>query len=136
MSDEYAGTERRNHQRIVFSARDEVIGDVNVPTAVQSQLALKIADISAGGVRFLMPRTDAGDIRSGEIFLLQRIRGNAALAFVQSVAAEVRWVLDHPSFDHLLIGCAFVSPTEAFQRQIEQFVVTEMRCRLGGVPGQ
>ena len=134
MSDEYAGEERRKHQRVVFTARDEVVGDVNVPSAVQSQLALKIADISVGGVRFLLSRTDAGDIRSGETFLLQRIRGNAALAFVRAVAAEVRWVLDHPSFDHLLIGCEFVDPSEGFRQQIEQFVADEIRCRIHGLP--
>jgi c-di-GMP-binding flagellar brake protein YcgR len=120
MDKNYTGDERRQFKRFMFSATDDVFGLVQLP--YDSEVAYKIADISAGGLRFIPQRDESVGIRSGTTLFLQRIQGQTQLTFLSGVKLTVRWVLDESQFAHVMIGCEFVDFPEHIRRRIEHFI--------------
>ncbi len=126
MDKNHNGSERRKFKRIVFSATDEVMGMFTFPKVADDLISYKIADISAGGLRFILPRENDLKISTGDKFFLREIRGRTKLDFVADIELEVKWVMDHEMFEHIMIGCEFLNISEAVQTQIDQFVELEL----------
>ena len=126
MEKDYTGSEKRKFKRIVFSAKDEVMGVFAFPGFVDDLGSYKIADISAGGLRFILPRDDAFQITANDTLLLREIKGKSQLEFVAGIEITVRWGMDHEMFEHLMIGCEFVDISQAARTQIDQFVESEL----------
>jgi len=129
MDKNYNGSERRKFKRIVFSAKDEVMGVFTFPGPADDQFTYKIADIGAGGLRFILPREDDLKVNIGDTFLLHVIKGKTKLEFTADIHLEVKWTMDHEIFQHIMIGCEFVHMTEAIQKQIQQFAKSELAQR-------
>ena len=51
------------------------------------------------------------------------------MEFVAGVALEVRWVIQHEMFEHMVIGCEFVNMADDVQQQIDSFVESEIARR-------
>jgi c-di-GMP-binding flagellar brake protein YcgR len=128
MGKEYDGFEKRKFKRIVFSAKDEVVGVFKLSKLPGKPVFHKIADISAGGLRFILHRDDGLNLSMGDRFFLHEIQGKTTLEFVGAVELEVKWTMDHEIFEHIMIGCEFIHMTEAFQEQLEQFVESELKA--------
>jgi c-di-GMP-binding flagellar brake protein YcgR len=126
MDNNYNGFERRKFKRIVFSAKDEVMGLFTVPGIADDRVSYKIADIGAGGLRFILPRDDDLKVSIGNTLFLHEIKGKTQLEFAADIKLEVKWTMDHEIFQHIMIGCEFIHMTEAVQKQIEQFVESEL----------
>ena len=125
MQDDNGFTERRQYNRVVFSAGDNVLGEFDLPGIFDEVISVKILDLSAGGLRFVLPRDASGDIDVGYNLFLQKIIGMSRLEFVSRMELEVRWILDNPAFENVMIGCEFLSVSETVRKQIDQFVETE-----------
>lgn len=125
MQNENGFTERRQYNRVVFSASDNVLGEFDLPGISDEVILVKILDLSAGGLRFVLPRDACGDIDAGYNLFLQTIIGMSRLEFVSRMELEVRWILDNPAFENVMIGCEFLSVSEIVRKQIDQFVETE-----------
>lgn len=127
MEKKYAGSEKRKFKRIVFSAKDEVMAVVTFPEKPDDPVFYKISDIGAGGLRFMLPKSDAPEIISfNDTLFLHEIKGKSPLEMVAGVQLEVRWVMHHEMLDHMVIGCEFVNIAEDVSRQIDQFVESEL----------
>ena len=121
------GTERRKFKRIVFSAQDEVMGAVAFPEHAGKSFTCKIADIGAGGLRFIIAKDDAPKaLAVDSTLLLHEIKGRSPLEIVGDVELQVRWVMEHEMLDHLAFGCEFVRITEDLRAQIDRFVESEL----------
>ena len=118
-------TERRQYKRVVFSASDNVLGEFKLSGDSDEVISVKILDLSAGGLRFALPRDACGDIDVGYNLFLQYIKGISRLEFVSRMELEVRWILDNPAFENVMIGCEFLSVSGTVRNQIDQFVETE-----------
>ena len=125
MDKNYDGSEKRKFKRIVFSAKDEVMGVFTFPGPADDQFTYKIADIGAGGLRFILPRDDDLKVSIGDTFFLREIKGKSQLEFVDGIELEVKWTMDHEIFEHIMIGCEFVNIAEDVRKQIDQFVESE-----------
>lgn len=125
MEKNYNGSERRKFKRIVFSARDEVMGAFTIPGR-SDLVPYKIADISVGGLRFILPRDDDLKVSIGDTFFLHQIKGRTQLEFAADIELEVKWAMDHEIFQHIMIGCEFVHMNQAVQKQMEQFAESEL----------
>ena len=123
----YAGDDRRRFKRVIFSAADEVEGLVQLPNSIE--VALKIADIGAGGLRFIPQRADVPGIRSGITLHLLRIRGQNQMTFLTGVKMVVKWIIDEPQFAHVMVGCEFEADSEDIRRQIDSFAASETAAR-------
>jgi c-di-GMP-binding flagellar brake protein YcgR len=126
MEKDYDGSEKRKFKRIVFSAKDEVMGAFTFPKVADDMISYKIADISAGGVRFILPRGGDLKVGIGDTFFLHEIKGKSQLEFVADIELEVKWTMDHEMFEHIMIGCEFVTIAEDVRKQIDQFVESEL----------
>jgi hypothetical protein len=120
------GPERRKFKRIVFSAKDEVVGVFKFSRLPHKRISFKIADISAGGLRFILPRDDDLSVRVGDTFFLHEIQGKTKLEFDNDIELEIKWTMDHEIFQHIMIGCEFIHLTKAVQEQLEQFAESEL----------
>ena len=122
---DYNGTERRKFKRIVFSARDEVFGVFKLSGSPDQRVSYKIADISAGGLRFILPRGDDPTINIGDTISLCEITGKTKLELDGDIEMEVKWTMDHEMFQHIMVGCEFIHMTEVLKEQLEQFAESE-----------
>jgi c-di-GMP-binding flagellar brake protein YcgR len=122
----YDGSERRKFKRIVFSAKDEVMGVFKFSGLPDKSVSYKLADFSAGGLRFILPRNDELNVSIGDTFFLHEIKGRTQLEFSTYIELEVKWTMDHEIFQHIMIGCEFIHMTETFQKQIERFAESEL----------
>ena len=130
MEKKYKGAEKRKHKRIVFSAKEEVTGVVTWPEHGDTPFTYRISDIGAGGVRFILSKESAPDVIGfNDKLSLQQISGNSALEFVSGVVLEVRWVIQHDMFEHMVIGCEFVDIPNDVQAKIDAFVASEAELR-------
>ena len=117
--------ERRRFKRLAFSARDEIFGEVGFPDPSVESKVLKIADIGAGGLRFIRLRTASCRLKSGDTIILQQIIGHKKLEFLAEVLLEVKWILDDSAFEHVMIGCEFSNIPPSHRQQIADFVQKE-----------
>ncbi|KPJ74894.1 MAG: hypothetical protein AMJ54_16360 [Deltaproteobacteria bacterium SG8_13] len=130
MEEDYDGAEKRKFKRVVFSAGDEVIGVVTWPEHGEEPFAYRVSDIGAGGMRFILTREKAPQIIDfNDTLHLREIKGKSQLEFVAGVALEVRWVIEHEMFEHMVIGCEFVNIEADVQKQIDAFVETELAAK-------
>lgn len=122
MQNEFNGSEKRKFERHVFSSKDEVVGFFKSPKIADDLLSCKIADISAGGLRFFLSRSDNHLIGVGDTFILKKIMGKLKLAFITDIELKIQWVVDHELFGHIVIGGQFISISESDQASIDRFV--------------
>ena len=111
----------------VFSAKDDITGMVTFPEKGASPFTFKIADIGAGGLRFILPRDDAPETVSvNDKMMLGEIKGRPQLEGVADIELEVRWIMEPEMFAHMVIGCQFANISEEIQKQIDSFVESEL----------
>ena len=122
--------ERRRYRRLAFSAREKVYGEVGFPDPADEPKVLKIADIGAGGLRFIELRTENCWLKTGDSLILRKITGHKKLGFLADVLLEVRWILDEEQFEHVIIGCEYVNMAPLQSRQIDRFVQEELAQKL------
>ncbi len=130
MEKDYDGSEKRKFKRIVFSAKDEVMGVFSFPGIADDFLSYTIADIGAGGLRFILPKDDALKIATNDTLFLREIKGKSQLQFVADIELEVKCTMDHEMFAHIMIGCEFVTIAEDVRKQIDQFFESELAQQL------
>ena len=123
---EFNGSEKRAFERLVFSSEDEVVGLFEFSHSPGREVSFKIADISAGGLRFFFPRNNDPIISADDQLVLKTITGKMKLAFITNIEVKVQWVVDHTQFGHMVIGCQFVNLTEQNQTRIDRFVQYEL----------
>ena len=128
MEKDYDGSDRRKFKRIVFSANDEVMAAFTFSGLPDKLVHYKIADIGVGGLRFMLPRDDDLNVSIGDTFFLHEFKGKNKLEFTADVKLEVKWTMDHEIFQHVMIGCEFIHMTETVQKQIDQFVESELKA--------
>lgn len=117
---------RRRFKRILFSAEEEVTGIVSRSESDDETMAFKIADLSAGGLRFLIQKTDSGHVQTGDKLILKEIDGKSQLDFVSDLLMDVRWIMDDPRLEHAMLGCEFSGISDSDRDRIQQFVDSEL----------
>ena len=127
MSNSNNMADRRKFKRILFSAEEEVTGVVSLSGSDDEAKVYKIADLSAGGLRFLIQKIDWGEIKTGDTLLLQSIDGKSQLDFVSDLQLEVKWIMDDPRLEHVMIGCEYSRINDSDRERIEQFVESELQ---------
>lgn len=121
--------EKRSYKRFLFSARDRVFGEFELPDIFDGRVLFRILDISAGGLRYTIAREKAGEVVVGNNIFLHHVEGYPALEFVPHIKMEVKWVLDNPVFKNILVGCQFVDISETIKEKIDQFAGTREQAQ-------
>jgi c-di-GMP-binding flagellar brake protein YcgR len=126
MNNSSEGAERRKFKRFVFAADDEVYGEFKLPGLYDAPTRFKIADISAGGLRVIVPIETATVVREGHLIFINQILGRSRLELVARVGLKVRWVLSHDALAHAMLGCEFIELSDENRDQIDAFVTSEL----------
>jgi|GEM_PF-1517889 len=125
MQNEYQGSERRKYRRVLFTP-DRIVEGVVVFETADKEHSLKIADISVGGLRFMLKRGATGTIKMGDICFLRRIVGQLDVHFQQAPEIEIRWIMDVPAFQFVMIGGEFKNLSDQAADQLEHLVNAEL----------
>ena len=112
--------EKREHARILFSSADRVFGEFSVPEISEEMVSLRILDFSAGGLQCTITRETEGKVGVGSTIILHHVRGYSALEFVPLIVLKVRWILDNPIFENILLGCQFMDISETIEQKINK----------------
>jgi hypothetical protein len=126
MQKDYNGIERRQHKRVLFTPDRMIEGALALGDSPEETRLLKIADLSLGGLRFILPRRDAGTVAKNSIVHLHEIKGELKVVFEKPVELNVRWVMDEAAFQFVMIGCAFVALSASDADQLENVVNAEL----------
>jgi len=79
-------------------------------------------DLSAGGIRLTIGKDGFSDIKQGDRLMLIELNGAFGLEQITHIEMEIRWVLSHPSFNHIGLGCHFLNPTPEVREHLRAFM--------------
>ncbi|MGD1972933.1 MAG: PilZ domain-containing protein [Desulfobacterales bacterium] len=117
--------ERRRYKRVAIPVEDGIVGFISSPRLIADEsIAVKIIDLSAGGLHFFLHRSSFKQISIGDNLTLKEIKGTKNLDFISNIELEVKWIADHQALKHVGLGCEFLHITEEIRQQIDQFVDT------------
>lgn len=114
---------RRRFERIFFSAEDRITGSFSLADfSVYSDAA--VMDLSVGGIRLTIGKDEFSHLKEGERLRLIQLEGAFGLEHISHIEMEVRWVLSHPSLNHIGVGCHFLNPTPEVTEHIRVFMAS------------
>ena len=131
MGNQNNGKERRRFKRVAIPVDDGIMGFISFTRLIADEsIAVKIIDLSAGGLHFFLHRSSFKEISTGDHLILREIKGTNNLEFISNIEIEVKWIADHQALKHVGLGCEFLHISDEIRQQIDQFVDT---MRLLGV---
>jgi c-di-GMP-binding flagellar brake protein YcgR len=114
--------ERRRFQRIFFSIEDGIKGILAFLDLQKGLLAAHIVNISEGGLGLALIKDKKNRIAKGDQVILTHITGIEGLESLINVDAEIKWILDNPSFEFVVFGCEFLDVPEPIVDAIGTFI--------------
>ena len=131
MGNQNNGKERRRFKRVAIPVDDGIMGFISFTRLIADEsIAVKIIDLSAGGLHFFLHRSSFKEISTGDHLILREIKGTNNLELLSNIEIEVKWIADHQALKHVGLGCEFLHISDEIRQQIDQFVDT---MRLLGV---
>ena len=125
MGNQYNGKERRRFKRAAIPVEDGIMGYISSLRLIADEsIAVKIIDLSAGGLHFFLHRSCFKKISTGDHLTLKEIKGTKNLDFISNIELEVKWIADHQALKHVGLGCEFLHISEEIRQRIDQFVDT------------
>jgi c-di-GMP-binding flagellar brake protein YcgR len=117
--------ERRRFKRVAIPVDEGIMGFISPPRLIADEsIAVKIIDLSAGGLHFFLHRSSFKEISTGDHLILKEIKGTKKLDLISNIELEVKWIADHQALKHVGFGCEFLHISEEIRQQIDQFVDT------------
>jgi hypothetical protein len=95
-------------------------------------LTVNIINISEGGLGLALSKDKKDRINKGDYVILTHIMGIQGLESLTNVEAEIRWILDYPSFEFVGFGCEFLNAPESQRDAIRIFIDSWQRKTIGG----
>lgn len=114
--------EKRSSQRIFFSIEDGIKGVFAFPDQQKGLFTATIINISEGGLGLALSKDKKDRIDKGDYVVLTHIMGIQGLESFANVEAEIRWILDNPSFEFVGFGCGFLNIPEPLRDAIRIFI--------------
>ena len=125
MQNEYKGKDRRKYRRVLFTP-DRLVEGVVVFASSEKEVSFKISDISLGGLRFMLKRGAAGQIKIGDTCFLRRIQGHLNVQFDEPPEIEIKWIMDEATFRFIMLGCEFKNLAQSAADLLERMVNAEI----------
>jgi len=112
---------RRQFDRIFFSAEDGITGSFAlVDSSAHSDAT--VMDLSVGGIRLTIGKDGFSQLKQGDRLMLIELNGAFGLEHIVHIEMEIRWVLSHPSFNHIGLGCHFLNTTPQVRDHLRTFL--------------
>jgi len=114
--------EKRRFQRIFFSIEDGVKGIIAFSDLQRGLLVAHIINISEGGLGLALSKDKKDKIVKGDQVILTHITGIEGLESLINVDAEIKWLMDDPSLEFVVLGCKFPDIPEPMRDAIGIFI--------------
>ncbi len=117
--------EQRKHNRLLFSAADQVKALIEVPD--QGIATATVLDISESGIGISLAQNEIF-IDQGERCIMVELRGLIGIHFDFGIEIEVRWLLNHEALSLLALGCQFIDIPPPVRAALRNFVARNPRA--------
>ncbi|MCJ7662801.1 MAG: PilZ domain-containing protein [Desulfobacterales bacterium] len=114
--------ERRTSHRCFFSIEDGVKGIFAFLDLQKGLLVAHIINLSEGGLGLALSKDKKNKVAKGDRVILTHITGIQGLESLINVDAEIKWILDNPSFEFIAFGCEFFDFPEPMRDAIGTFI--------------
>ena len=111
--------ERRQHQRVLFTVEDGIVGVFNPPGKEGEPVKASVMDISKGGVKLLFKPILKNRIMEGDRIILSEIKGHGSSPVIVNIDTEVKWISEDELSETIGIGVEFLNLLENKQQQID-----------------
>ena len=115
--------ERRRFQRVFFAVEDEVEGTFAFADVQKGSLTATVINLSESGIGLALSQDETTKtIREGDYLILTQLNGIKGLESLANIKAEIKWILENPSFGFVGCGCEFHDVPEPMREAIQTFV--------------
>ena len=91
--------ERRRFQRVFFAVEDEVKGTFVFTDIQKGSLTATVINLSESGVGLALSKDETTkNIREGDHLIMTQLNGIKGLESLANIKAEIKWILENPSF--------------------------------------
>lgn len=116
--------DKRQFVRVYFPMEMIVEGVVTLPGTQQDSIT-RVLNLSQNGLCFVLDNNNARNVKVSDSVRLKELTGLEPFALSREIDVEVKWFLDHESFDHVMFGGEFTDLTvqdiESIDTLIEAF---------------
>jgi hypothetical protein len=114
--------DRRRFPRIFFSIEDSIKGIFAFSDPQRGLLAAYIINIGEGGLGLAVSKDKKDKITKGDRVIITHITGVEGLESLSNVDAEIKWILENPSLEYVLLGCQFLGIPEHMRDAVGTFI--------------
>jgi hypothetical protein len=125
--------EKRQFERIVFSARKEISGSFQILRKPENLVGFRapILNLSEGGLQIIVKKNEGPGLHVGDQLLLDSIEGHKQLRFLADIKFENKWKLEAPILANVGYGCQYQNVIPETRHSILEFIESELALREG-----
>lgn len=121
--------ERRQYSRLLFSDEKRVTAVFRSPDLSEINLKADIVNLSEGGIGLRFREREAASVCAGELLYIADINDHPQLAFLKTVEAKVKWILDYQPSRGIRSGCDFLNLPDDIRKKIKKFINNQIEFR-------
>jgi c-di-GMP-binding flagellar brake protein YcgR len=114
--------EKRKFERAYFSPDDAVTGVIIIPDLAPPPLSGNIADLSVGGVYFILKKSSHVQLAIGSTLTFKEIKANMLNCLELNIEMQLRRIHNYEFVDHVGLGCEFTYINEKAAETIKRLV--------------
>ena len=115
--------DKRRYRRIYFPG-EMIISGVVAPSEMQAEFAVKILNLSEGGLFFTIGKEEGRNFQEKGVVLFMGMKGPGPFNFAQKLNMKIKWVCDNAILESIGYGCEFVDPPSGCVDQFRNMVAS------------
>lgn len=112
--------EDRKFKRIYFSAKDAIVGQFTPSVMDKDTMSALILNLSAGGMGLALNKKHNHEPEIGNVMTLTDISHSDDFYFLKHIEMEIKWVMNNPALNHILVGCEFITVPDDIVQRIDE----------------
>jgi c-di-GMP-binding flagellar brake protein YcgR len=115
-------TERRKYQRLLFSDDHNIVVSFRITGVRHAPIKALILNISQGGLFFTLTGRDRKLVKKGDQLQIVQIIKAENISLPVDIEAEIVWIMDNSSLEHIGIGTQFININDDVKLQIKKLI--------------
>ncbi len=122
--------EKRIFRRLMFPPEEIIGATFSLSSYSEGIIKATILNISEGGLGLKFNMRESGVLHEGNHLILETIIGMDPLKVLESVEAEIRWVLHYKPVRGVRAGCRFINLAESKREKIRTYINAMMEQKI------
>jgi c-di-GMP-binding flagellar brake protein YcgR len=115
-------SERRKYQRLLFSDDHNIVISFRISGVKHAPIKALILNISKGGLFFTLSGRDRKLVKKGDQLQFVQIIKAEDISFPVDIEAEIVWIMDNSSLEHIGVGTQFMNVNDDTKLQIKKLI--------------